>query len=162
MRSSILKFILIVSLSLNLSVIGAAGYFYYKQSGYWISPFGKKMEKNRFLFEELSLRPEQLKEMKSRAIFFRSEIDRRRGEISQKRKDLITLMRSDTPDVNAINAVISGINGTQEEMQRMIAVHILEEKALLDKSQQKKFLDLIENAMTQGRQMGCLSPIEHD
>ena len=93
--------------------------------------------------------------MKSRAILFRSEIDRRRGEISQKRKDLITLIRSDTPDVNAINAVISEINGMQREMQRKIAVHILEEKVLLDREQQKTFLDLIENAMTQGRQMGC-------
>ena len=84
------------------------------------------------------------------------------GRISQKRKALITLMRSDTPDVNAINAAISEINEMQEEMQRMIAVHILEEKSLLDKAQQKKFLDLIENAMTQGRQPVCPPPIEHD
>lgn len=162
MRSNILKFVLLVSLALNMSVIGTAGYFYYKQAGYWTSPFGKKMEKNRFLFEELSLGPEHLKAMKSRAIRFRSEIDRRRHEITQKRKELITLMRSDTPDTNSINAVISGINGMQGDMQKMIALHILEEKALLDKAQQKKFLDLIESAMTQGRQMGCPSSIEHE
>jgi hypothetical protein len=33
-------------------------------------------------------------------------------------------------------------------MQRVVAMHILDEKATLDKDQQKKFIDLIENAMT--------------
>jgi len=161
MKNNLLKFILIISLALNFSVAGTAAYFYYQQSGYWMSPFGKKIKKDRFLFEELSLRPEQLKEMKSRAILFRAEIDGKRHEITQKWKELITLMRSDTPDVNAINAIISQINGIQGEMQRKIAIHILEEKSLLDKAQQKKFLDLIENAMTQGKQMRC-PPIEHN
>ena len=71
-------------------------------------------------------------------------------------------MRSDTPDANSINSVISEINGMQGEMQRKIALHILEEKALLDTAQQKKFLNLIENAMTQGRQIGCPLPTEQN
>lgn len=162
MKSSILKFILFASLVLNISILGTAGYLYYKQTGYWTTPFGNKIEKDRFLFEELSLKPEQLKEMKSRAVQFRSEIDQTRHEITQKRKELITLMRSYAPDANSINSVISEINGIQGEMQRKIAIHILEEKALLDTAQQKKFLNLIENAMTQGRQTGCPLPIEHD
>jgi len=162
MRSSILKFILLVSLALNISIIGTAGYLYYKQSAYWTSPFGTKMKKGSFLFEELSLKPDQAKKMKEKAMPFRAEVDKKRIAIAQKRKELISLMRPDNPDVNAINDVISEINEIQGEMQRKIAVHILEEKALLDKVQQKKFLDLIENAMTQGRQTGCLSPIEHD
>jgi len=41
-------------------------------------------------------------------------------------------------------------------MQRKIAAHMLEEKALLDAEQQKKFLDLIEKAMSGGGPMGCL------
>lgn len=162
MRSSILKFILLVSLALNLSIICTVGYFCYRQSIYWITPFGQKIEKDRFLFEKLSLRPEQLKEMKSRGMQFRSEIDRQRLEIAQKWKELITVMRSDVPDVNSINSVISEINGMQGEMQRKIAVHILAEKSLLDKAQQKKLLDLIEKAMTKGRQTGCPPAIEHD
>jgi len=161
MKSNLLKFILVVSLALNMSILGTAGYLYYKQSGYWTIPFGKKINKE-FLFKELSLRPEQLKEMRSRAIPFRAEIDEKRNEITQKRKELISLMRMDNPDAKNINAVISEINGMQGEMQRKIAVHILEEKALFDKVQQKKFLDLIENAMTQGRQIGCPLPTEQN
>ena len=148
MRNSILKLALAASLILNISILATAGYMYYKQSDYWVSPFGVKMKKDRFLFEELSLRPEQLKTMKERAVNFRTDIDRKREEIAEKRLVMLNLMRADIPDKKAIDTVISDISGKQEEMQRVVAMHILEEKATLDKDQQKKFLDLIEDAMT--------------
>lgn len=147
MKNSILKFALTASLILNISILATAGYVYYKQSDYWVSPCGVKMKKDRFLFEELSLRPEQLKTMKERAIDFRKEIDRRRKDIAEKRLVMLNLMRADISDKKAIDSVISDISGKQEEMQRVVAMHILEGKATLDKDQQKKFLDLIEDAM---------------
>jgi len=147
MRNSILKFALAASLILNISVIAAAGYMYFRQSDYWVSPFGAKMKKDRFLFEELSLSPDQLKTMKERAIVFRAEIDRRRKEIAGKRLLMLNLMRADVPDRRAIDTAISDISRMQEDMQRVVAMHILDEKETLDKDQQKKFLDLIENAM---------------
>jgi Spy/CpxP family protein refolding chaperone len=155
MKNSTLKFLLLISLILNISFLGAAGYQYYKKSTYWTSPFGYKIEKGHFLFEELSLRPDQLKTMRETATKFRAVIDEKRQAVASKRKELITLMRQDNPDRNAIVAVVSEINGMQEEMQRMIAMHMLDMKAGLDKEQQKKFLDLIDNAMTEGRQTGC-------
>jgi Spy/CpxP family protein refolding chaperone len=155
MRNSTLKFLLIVSLILNISFLGAAGYQYYKKSTYWTSPFGYKMKRGHFLFEELSLRPDQMKTMRETSTKFRAVIDGKRQVVAAKRKELITLMRQDNPDRNAIVAVVSGINGMQEEMQRMIAMHMLDMKAGLDKEQQKKFLDLVDNAMLEGRQLGC-------
>jgi len=148
LRNSILKFALAASLILNISILATAGYMYYKQSDYWVSPFGAKMKKDRFLFEELSLSPDQLKTMKERAIDFRAEIDRRRKEITEKRLLMLNLVRADIPDRRAIDAAISDISRMQEEMQRVVVMHILEEKRTLDKDQQKKFIDLIENAMT--------------
>jgi Spy/CpxP family protein refolding chaperone len=158
-NSGVLKFVLIASLVLNFTILATAGYFYYRQTSYWVSPFGVKMPKDRFLFDELSLRPGQRKAMREKAIPFRAEIDRRRQEIVKKRKALFTLMREENPDRKAIGAVIAGISGMQEEMQRRIAGHMLEEKALLDKDQQQKFLDLIESRMTQGVHAGC-PPVE--
>lgn len=108
------------------------------------------MKKDRFLFEELSLRPEQLKTMKERAMVFRAEIDRKRKGIAGKKMVMLNLMRADIPDKKAVDTVISDISRMQEDMQRLVAMHILEEKATLDKDRQKKFLDLIENAMTKG------------
>ncbi len=156
MKSSILKFALAASLILNLTVFATAGYHYYQQSRYGVSPFGRVMERNRFLFEELSLKPEQLAELKNKAIPFRAEIDRRRQEIEAKRKELVALMRQENPDMKAIDRTIKEISGKQEEMQRMIAGHMLEIKASLDKDQQQKFLDLIERAMTQEGALRCV------
>lgn len=155
MKNSTLKFLLLISLILNISFLGAAGYQYYKKSTYWTSPYGYKVEKGHFLFEELSLRPDQLNTMRETAAKFRAIIDEKRQAVATKRKELITLMRQDNPDRNDISAVVSKISGMQEEMQRMIAMHMLDMKAGLDKAQQDKFLDLIDNAMTEGRQMGC-------
>jgi len=155
MKNSTLKFLLFASLILNISFLGAVGYQYYKQSAYWTSPFGYAMKRGHFLFEELSLRPDQLKTMKEGAMKFRTLIDGKRDGIAAKRKELIALLRQDNPDRNAIASVVSEISVMQEEMQRMITRHMLDTKAGLDKEQQKKFLDLIENAMTEGRQMGC-------
>lgn len=160
MRNNALKFALLVSLLLNVTLLSTAGYRYYRQSAYWVSPFGHTLKKDKFLFEELSLQPEQLKKMKEKAILFRAEIDRRRQAIALKREEMFRLLRENNPDRGKIAAVIAEISVMQEEMQRMISGHILEEKALLDKEQQKKFLDLIEGAMKNGRQMGC-PPAEH-
>ncbi|HLE41780.1 MAG TPA: periplasmic heavy metal sensor, partial [Nitrospirota bacterium] len=124
-NNNLLKFALVASLILNLSILVTAGYRYTMQSRYWVSPFGKVMERDRFLFEELSLRPEQLKAMKEKAIPFRAEIDRRRHEIMKKRKTLVALMRADKPDKKGLDATISEISRMKEEMQRMIAAHML-------------------------------------
>ena len=155
MKNSVLKFLLLISLILNISFLGAAGYQYYKRSTYWTSPFGYKVEKGHFLFEELSLRPDQMKTMRETATKFRAVIDEKRQAVATKRKELITLMRQDNPDRKNLAAVVSEISGMQEEMQRMIAMHMLDMKPGLNKEQQNKFLDLIDNAMTEGRQMGC-------
>lgn len=155
MKNSLLKFALAASLILNLAVFATAGYRYYAQSRMWVSPFGKVMEKDKFLFEELSLKPEQMAEMKNKAIPFRAEMNRRRMEIGAIRKELVTLMRDQNPDTKAIDATIKEISGKQEEMQRMIAGHMLEVKSSLDAGQQRKFFDLIERNMTGGGQMSC-------
>jgi Spy/CpxP family protein refolding chaperone len=155
MKSNILKFVLAASLILNVSVFATAGYKRYMQTRIWVSPFGKVMEKDRFLFEELSLQPDQLAAMKSKAIPFRAGIDRRRQEIDAKRKELVALMRYEKPDKKAIDAAIREISSKQEEMQRMIAGHMLEIKASLDKGRQQKFLDLVESTMTGSGRMTC-------
>ncbi len=155
MKNNLLKFALAASLVLNLTVFATAGYHYYQQSRSWVSPFGKVMEKDKFLFEELSLKPDQLAAMKSKAIPFRAEIDRRRQEIEVSRKELVTLMRDQKPDKKTIDATIKEISGKQEEMQRMIVDHMLEIKSSLDEGQQRKLFDLIERNMAGSGQMAC-------
>lgn len=158
-NSGMLKFALIASLILNVTFLATAGYVTYRQNAVWTSPFGGSMPRDRFLFEDLSLKPEQLKALKKRTIPFREEIDRRRQEIVEKRRELIILMRADRPDREKIDAVIAAIGKMQEEMQRRITSHMLEVKASLEPDQQRKFVDLIENRMTAAGPPGC--PPEH-
>ncbi len=155
MKNSLLKFALAASLILNLTVFATAGYHYYQQSRAWMSPFGMVIERDKFLFEELSLKPEQLATMKNKAIPFRAEIDRRRQEIDKIRIELVALMRHQNPDKKAIDATIKEISVKQEEMQRLIAGHMLEMKSSLDIGQQRKFFDLIERNMSGSGQMSC-------
>jgi Spy/CpxP family protein refolding chaperone len=155
MKNSLLKFALAASLILNVTVFTTVGYHHYQLSRTWVSPFGKVMEKDKFLFEELSMKPEQVAAMKNKAIPFRAEIDRRRQVIDAKRKELVTLLRDQNPDKKAIDTTIKEISGKQEEMQRMIANHMLEIKSFLDDGQKRKFFDLIERNMTRSGQMSC-------
>lgn len=150
-----LKYLLAISLALNLSVIATAGYRYLSARGTWTSPFGTKMAKDRFLFEELSLTKQQMRTMREKAVPFRAEIDRQRAGILARRQDLIRLLRSDVPDTAAIDRAIAEISAMQQTMQRQITRQMLEQKSLLDSGQQQRFLDLIERAMEQGGHAGC-------
>jgi Spy/CpxP family protein refolding chaperone len=157
MKNSLLKFALAASLVLNLTVIATAGYNYYEHSRTWVTPLGKVMDKDRFLFEDLSLKPAQLNALKNKAVLFHREIDSRRLEIDEKRKGLIALLRLDDPDQKSIDEVIKDINDRQEVMQKMVTRHMLEIKASLDKDQRQKFFDLIEGAMIRSGGGSCTS-----
>jgi len=163
MRTGILKMILAVSLVFNLSVLGAAAYVYYLKSNYWVSPFGVKMRNDAFLFESLSLSPAQLKTMRDKAIPFRANLKVKREEIVSQRAHLFKLMRAEIPDQNVIKTTVDAISSLQGEVEMMVTTHILQEKNSLEKDQQQKFLDLIENARQQGRQplsSNCVTPGE--
>jgi Spy/CpxP family protein refolding chaperone len=156
MKNNLLKFALAASLILNLTVLATAGYHHYQQSRSWVTPLGKVMDRDRFIFEDLSLKPEQLDAMKDKAMRFHGEIDRRRLEIEGKRKELITLLRFDNADQRAVDAVIRDISSSQERMQKMVALHMLEIKGSLEKNQQQKFFDLIEGTMIRSGSAACM------
>jgi Spy/CpxP family protein refolding chaperone len=155
MRNNLLRFALAASLVLNVTVFATVGYHHYQLSRTWVSPYGKVMEKDKFIFEDLSLKPGQLAAMKSKATSFHAEIDRRRQVMDARRKELVTLLRDQNPDKKAIDATIKEISGKQEETQRMIVGHMLEIKSSLDDGQQGKFFDLIERNMSSSGQMSC-------
>ncbi len=175
MRDKILKYILIISLVLNFSFLGAAGYTHYKQTRYRVmppfagvpgrpAPFGPGMPGRTpsgyavpaCLFEELALRPEQLKLFQQKAGSFHAALDQKRQEVDRLRTALFGFMRADNPDQKAIEATIARINRTQEEMQKTVVAHMLEFKSMLDKDQQQKFLNMIEGAM--GQRKGAVCP----
>jgi hypothetical protein len=107
------------------------------------------------LFEALSLRPEQRKLFEQKAPLFHEALDNKRSTVDGLRRSLFDLMRVDYPDSKAIETTIAEINGVQEDMQKMIAAHMLEFKSMLDQDQQKKFFDLIQGAMARRQEIPC-------
>jgi Spy/CpxP family protein refolding chaperone len=161
MRDNILKYILIISLVLNFSFLGAAGYTHYKQTRYRPTPFGYggpahgPLSGGTHLFEELALKPEQFEAFHEKALPFHAAIAKKKQEVDRLRSTLFGLMRVDKPDQKAIDATIVQINRAQEEMQKTVVAHMLEFKSMLDKDQQQKFLNMIEGAMGQRNEMQC-------
>jgi Spy/CpxP family protein refolding chaperone len=164
MKVNLLKYILVLSLLLNFSLLGAAGYTYYQQNRHPSAPFGYgppgrvpvgSSSFHPHLFEALSLRPEQRKRFEQKALLFHEALDKKGEGVDRLRKSLFDLMRTDHPDSNAIEATIAEINGVQEDLQKMVVAHMLEFKAMLDEGQQKKFFDLIQGAMARRQEIHC-------
>jgi Spy/CpxP family protein refolding chaperone len=164
MKNNLLKYLLVLSLLLNFSFLGAAGYTYYQRTRYPSAPFGYGppgrlpagcSSTQPYLFETLSLKPEQRKLFEQKAPLFHEALDKKREEVDQLRKSLFNLMRADHSDSKAIEATISEINRVQEDMQKLIVAHMLQFKSMLDKDQQKKFFDLIQGAMATRQEIQC-------
>jgi Spy/CpxP family protein refolding chaperone len=163
-KDNLLKYILAVSLLLNFSLLGAAGYTYYQQNWHPPGPFGYgapgripvgSSSIQPHLFEALSLKPEQRKLFEQKAPLFHEALDKQREDVEQLRRSLFDLMVAEHPDSKAIETTIAEINGVQEDMQKLVVAHMLEFKSMLDKEQQKKFFDLIQGAMTRRQEMPC-------
>ena len=164
MKDSILKYILIVSLLMNFSLLGAAAYTHYRQIHYHHTapffepggtpgphaPCGPDM-----FFDALSLKPEQVKLFQQKAVMFHADLNKKRQEVDSLRGSLLALMRADNPDGKAIEATIAHINKEQEQMQKTVVSHMLEFKSMLDRDQQKKFMVMIEGAMGERKEAVC-------
>lgn len=163
MRDNVLKYTLAVSLLLNFSLLGAAGYAHYRQTRHTPALVGEGVQRltpsgfaaQRHLFETLSLNPEQLKLFQEKAALFHEALEKKRSRVDGLRASLLAIMRTENSDRKAIEATIGEISEAQQEMQKMVVSHMLEFKSMLDGTQQKKFLDLIDGAMATRGEMQC-------
>ena len=162
MKDKLLKYVFILSLLLNFSLLGAAGFTYYQQNRYGepfdhVSPGGvpECSSIHPYLFKALSLKPEQRKLFEQKATHFHEALDRKGEKVEQLRGSLFSILRTDHPDSRAIETAIAEINTVQEEMQKMTVAHMLDFKSMLDRDQQKKFFDLIQGAMGGRHEIQC-------
>ena len=163
MKDNFLKYLLVLSLLLNFSILGAAGYTFYQRKWYPPAPFGYGLPRGArvgssihpHLFEALSLTPEQRKQFEEKAPLFHEALDEKRKKVDRLRGSLLDLMGSDHPNTKALETTIAEINGVQEEMQKLVVAHMLQFKSILAKDQQKKFFDLIQGAMSRRQEVQC-------
>jgi len=162
-KNHIFKYVLLVSLLLNFSLLGAAGYAHYQQTRRPIAPIGHGVQgqtssgsaTQAHIFEALSLNPDQLKLFQDKAALFHEALDKKQANVAQLRTSLLGLMRAENPDRKAIEAAISDISAVQRQMQETVVAHMIEFKSMLDQDQQKKFLNLIQGAMAEKDGMQC-------
>ena len=156
MRNNFIKYLLILSVLLNISFLGAATYSRYKSSSSSGTPPDCGPHGSH-LFEQLTLSPEQTKLLHQKASYFRAALAQKRQEVFQMRTALFSMLRAEEPESQVIEESIHRINNQQLEIQKMVIAHILEFKNMLGKDQQQKFLNLIEKAMSGGK--GNLYPV---
>lgn len=163
MRDNVLKYALAVSLLLNFSLMGTAGYTHYRQTRHSPALVGHGVQEpgpsgfgaQPHFYEALSLKPEQLKLFQDKATLFHKALDEKKTRVERLKEVLLDLMRTDNASRKAIETTIAEISEAQHEMQEMVVAHMLEFKSMLDTDQHRKFFDLIEGAMTGKKEMQC-------
>lgn len=144
MKNSTLKFLLLLSVLLNIIILVSVLYFYYAHNYYKSIP----LRRYALFAKELSLTPQQerLFEVKEKTFF--TDIDGLRQQIFKKRIELLNLMKSDHPDTKKINQVISEISNTQSLIQQKVVNHLIDVKSILNKQQQEKFFKILDGIIS--------------
>lgn len=144
MGSRFLKPVLFISLLLNVTILGAAGFFYLRECG---TSLGKAEKRHEAVSEKLKLTPEQKALFKEENEKFRASILAAHGELAEKRRRIFRLIKEAEPDTAAINDSLAEIGKVQGRIEAQAIEHMLKEKAVLDRGQQERYLELLEKRM---------------
>lgn len=142
MNSKVLKSVLLVSLIFNLSIVSAAGYFYFTRG--WT---GRAEKRQAFYAKKLGLTPGQVEKIKEEDLRFRAAVESARTELTAKRRSLLGVLKEERPDRAAIDTLLSEIVGLQGKIEAQAVEHIINEKSVLDREQQAGFVDLLEKRL---------------
>ncbi len=152
MKNSTLKFLLLLSVILNMAVLGTVGFLYYRHTGNEPAPFGPG--RRAFLMKELTLNSDQADLLMKNQQSFHAQIRAMKQTLFQKRLQLLNLMQTDKPDPKKIEYTIEAIGDVQENIEKTVVSHIMEVKTILNNDQQKKFFGFIENIMAKREKRG--------
>ncbi|MGB9735807.1 MAG: Spy/CpxP family protein refolding chaperone [bacterium] len=144
MKNSTLKFLLLISVILNIVILASVFYSYYTRRYYAQVPF----RRHALLVKELSLTPVQERLFEEKEKTFFTDIDTLRKQIFVKRIELLNLMEADQPDMKKIHQTIADIGSMQEAIQQKVVNHLIGVKSILNKEQQKKFFKILEGIIT--------------
>lgn len=145
MKGKALKAVLLVSLLFNLSIISAAGYFYYRD--HLCAAADRAGKREQAFAKRLSLTPEQRERIREEDRRFQSASAKARADILEKRKRLTAVLKEDAPDAAAIDALLSEIAALQGQVEAEAIGHILNEKAVLNAEQKAEFGRLLDERL---------------
>jgi Spy/CpxP family protein refolding chaperone len=148
MKTKTLKLILLVSVVFNITIIAAAGFFYFRDSWCAVEKRGRGAD----LAQKLDLTKEQEASMKEADARFRKDAREMRAGLLKRREALLGLIREGSPDRASIESELREMNALQGQIEAAAVEHMLEEKALLTPEQREKYLKLLEKRFERGKE----------
>jgi Spy/CpxP family protein refolding chaperone len=142
---------LVLSLAINASILGTAGYRYYWNSRWARSAPCPLSSTHQHLYQELGLSPQQLSAMEPLARKFHERLADLGASMKGKNERLVDLLGQKEVDPVQVEGLRKEIAGIQDEIQKEVITHILETKKILDAKQQNQFFGLMSRAMAAGR-----------
>lgn len=155
MKRRLLIFGLILSVAINIGILGGVGYRWLKISGEERHHREGKHSPMSFLGKELSLSQSQAREMESLWKSLEPKMEEIRRKLREKRVQLVNLLRASEPDLEKINIQLNKIESLQTQLQKLVIDHLLQQKKILSLEQQKKFFSIISKRLCpEGRHQG--------
>jgi Spy/CpxP family protein refolding chaperone len=141
MKRAGITFVLVLSILLNLGVVGAVAYRAI-QDGQWPNVLrAGRQEAN--LADQLGLDSGQRQKWEALEAGFLRELEEGWPPIRHHRESLIREIFSDNPDRGRIESERAAIAQQQSEQQRRIIEQLLREREVLDQAQRRRLADLL-------------------
>jgi len=128
--------LLVISLGINLGVIGTFAYGYLKFKH--IDEMGPE-GLGRWFEERFDLTPEQAKKVDDIIISDREAMDDIRMKLDSKMEELATLLDEENPDREAIESVIFDLSSLHYEMETRVVKQMLDIRGVLTPEQAEEF-----------------------
>ena len=131
-----LAILLIISVGINLGIIGTFAYSYFT--------FKNRIERgpegiSRWFEEKFNLSPEQAEKVDEIISSDSEEMDEIRVRLDSKMEELAILLDEENPDREAIEGVILGLSSLRYEMETRVVENMLEIRGVLDPKQAEEF-----------------------
>ncbi|MBP1715934.1 MAG: hypothetical protein H6Q42_4137 [Deltaproteobacteria bacterium] len=148
-----LMVVLVLSLAVNISILGTSGYHYYRNSGWMGSTPCPLSSTHEHLYQELGLSAIQLSQMEPLAKKFHERLAELRKAMKGKNSRLVELLGQKEIDQGQIEGLRKDMADIQDEIQKEVIAHIVESKRIFDPKQQERFLTLMRQSMAEGNEL---------
>lgn len=151
MKGKLLIVVLTLSLVVNASAVATIGYHYWRNTCFTPSTHCPLNQEDHYLYQDLGLSPEQLAKMASLADSFHRRLNELEAGIEAKRNLLIDCLEEKEIDLPRTEAIRKEIAGFQDGFQKEVIAHIAESKKIMNRDQQKRFIELLRASSNNGR-----------
>jgi Spy/CpxP family protein refolding chaperone len=147
MRNRWIVMFLVLSLAINVSVLAAVGYNFYRNRHQSSTTAIHSHDREHHFYEVLGLTPGQLEKMTPMAASFHERLESLHSDMGGKKDAMINLLGGEDESPTRIEALRMEMAAIQDGIQKTVIAHVLDVKEILDSSQRERFFDLLRRSM---------------